>query len=62
VPTSNAAQTVGDALNAARAQGFGSWVMNPSPTAPTVTLYAADGVTVARVFDLDNPISPTRRV
>jgi hypothetical protein len=57
VPTSNTVQTVGDALNAARAQGFGKWVISGT----TLTLYAADGTTVVRTFTLDSASSPTQR-
>ena len=58
VPTTNADQTVGDALNAARAEGFGKWVQ----TGTTLTIFAADGVTVVRVFTLNDPVDPTERV
>jgi hypothetical protein len=57
VPTSNTAQTVGDALNAARAQGFGKW----SLLGTVLTLYAGDGATVVRTFTLDSATSPTSR-
>lgn len=57
VPTSNTAQSIGDCLNAARAQGFGKWVLSGT----TLTLYAADGVTGLRAFTLDNSTSPTIR-
>lgn len=57
VPTSNTAQTVGDALNAARAQGFGKWVQNGT----TLTLYAANGTTVVRTFTLNSATNPTTR-
>jgi hypothetical protein len=57
IPTSNAAQTVGDALNAARAQGFGKWTLSGT----TLTLYAGDGTTVVRTFTLDSSSSPTQR-
>jgi len=57
VPTSNTAQTVGDALNAARAQGFGKWVI----TGTTLNLYANDGSTVVRSFTLDSGSTPTSR-
>ncbi|QEH38649.1 hypothetical protein OJF2_72550 [Aquisphaera giovannonii] len=57
VPTSNTAQTVGDSLNAARAQGFGKWVLSGT----TLTLYAADGTTAVRSFTLDNAAAPTQR-
>lgn len=46
VPTSNTAQTVGDALNAARADAFGKWTFSGT----TWTLYAGDGTTVVRTF------------
>lgn len=57
VPTSNSAQTVGDALNAARAQGFGKWVLSGT----TLTLYAQDGNTPVRTFTLDSATAPTQR-
>lgn len=57
IPTANTAQTVGDALNAARAQGFGKWSLSGT----TLTLYAPDGTTVVRTFTLDNSVSPTTR-
>jgi hypothetical protein len=56
VPTSNTAQTVGDALNAARAQGFGKWVL----LGTSLTLYAGDGATVVRTFTLDSATAPTQ--
>lgn len=58
VPSSNTAQTLGDALNAARAQGFGKWVLSGT----LLTLYAADNTTVVRSFTLDNPTNPTQRI
>jgi hypothetical protein len=57
VPTSNAAQTVGDALNAARAQGFGKWLLSGT----TLTLYGPDGTTAVRTFTLDSATAPTQR-
>lgn len=57
VPTSNTAQTVGDAFNAARAQGFGRWVLSGT----TLTLYAGNGTTVVRTFTLDSATVPTSR-
>ncbi len=57
IPTSNTAQTVGDALNAARAQGFGKWVLSGT----TLTLYASDGTTAVRTFTLDSASAPTQR-
>lgn len=57
VPTTNTAQTLGDALNAARAQGFGKWAL----VGTTLTLYAADGTTVVRTFTLDSATAPTSR-
>ena len=58
VPTSNSANTIGDCLNAARAQGFGKW----SVTGTTLRLYAPDGTTVVRTFTLDSETSPSQRV
>lgn len=58
IPNSNTAQTVGDALNAARAQGFGKWTISGT----TLTLYAGDGTTVVRSFTLDSATAPTQRV
>lgn len=57
VPTSNTAQTVGDSLNAARAQAFGRWVK----TGTSLVLYAANGSTVVRTFTLDDADAPTSR-
>ena len=57
VPTANTAQTVGDALNAARAQGFGKWQL----VGTTLTLYAPDGTTAVRVFSLDSVSAPSVR-
>jgi hypothetical protein len=59
VPLVNAPNTVGDALNAARAQGFGKWVIDT--IANTFTLYAPDGTTVVRQFVLDSVITPRSR-
>ena len=59
--TSKTTQNVGDALNAARAQGFGKWVLNASATPPTLTLYGPDGTTTVRVFTLDSAATPTQR-
>ena len=57
VPTSNTDNTVGDALNAARAEGFGKWTV----VGTTLTIYAPDGTTPVRVFTLDNGVTPTQR-
>jgi hypothetical protein len=57
VPTSNTAQTVGDALNAARAQGFGKWTINGT----TLSLYAPDNTTVIKSFTLDSAKFPSQR-
>jgi hypothetical protein len=57
VPAANTAQTVGDSLNAARAQGFGKWTL----IGTTLTIYAADGTTVVRSFTLDSAAAPTQR-
>lgn len=57
VPTTNTAGTIGDALNAARAQGFGKWAL----VGTTLSLYAADGTTVVRSFVLDSATAPTSR-
>lgn len=57
VPTSNVPQSVGDALSAARAQGFGRWTI----VGTVLTLYAADGTTAVRTFALDSATAPTSR-
>ena len=57
IPTSNTAQTLGDALNAARAQGFGKWVVSGK----TLNLYAPDGTTIVRSFTLNSATEPTSR-
>lgn len=58
VPLSNTANTLGDCLNAARAQGFGKWTV----VGTTLTLFAADGTTAVRTFTLDSSSAPTQRV
>lgn len=58
VPNSNTAGTVADAFNAARAQGFGKWVL----VGTTLNIYGADGVTIVRAFALDSALAPTTRV
>ncbi len=57
VATANTANTVGDCLNAARAQGFGKWAI----AGTTLTLYAPDGTTAVRTFTLDSAVAPTAR-
>ncbi len=57
IPTSNTAHTLGDSLNAARAQGFGNWRM----IGTNLKLYAADGVTVVNEFTLDDATNPMSR-
>jgi hypothetical protein len=57
VPTSNTDQTVGDALNSARAYGFGKWTI----TGNNLEYYAPDGLTIIKTFTLDNPNYPRRR-
>lgn len=59
VPLSNTSQTVGDSLNAARAQGFGQWVLDPA--AKTLKLFGPDGVAVVRTFTLDSATATTVR-
>ena len=54
---SNPSQTVGDALNAARADAFGKYVV----VGNTLTLYAPDGVTIVRTLTYDNIDLPTQR-
>lgn len=58
VPISNTANTIGDALNAARAEGFGQWTL----VGTTLTLFAPDGVTPVRVFTWDSATNPTQRI
>lgn len=55
--TGNAPNSIHDCLNAARAQGFGKWVISGS----SLELYAPDGTTVVRSFALNNPTNPTSR-
>jgi hypothetical protein len=57
VPITNTSQTVGDALNAARAQGFGKWALSGN----TLRIYAPDGTTIVHTFTLDSPTDPTVR-
>jgi hypothetical protein len=58
VPTANASQTVGDAVNGARVNAFGNWVLLGN----TYTLYAPDGVTAVHSLTVDNVNNPTSRV
>jgi hypothetical protein len=55
-PTDNT-ETIGGALAAARAQGFGKWAL----VGTTLTLYAADGTTAVKTFTLDSATAPTTR-
>lgn len=55
--TSNTGDTVGGGLLAGRAYGFGKYLLSGT----TLTLYAADGVTVVRVFQLDSATNPHSR-
>ena len=60
VPTTgNTPHTIGDALNAARAQGFGPWWVDT--VHQILYLYASDGTTVVRQFNLDSLAPTTRR-
>jgi hypothetical protein len=57
VPTTNTAHCVGDALNAARAQGFGKWTL----AGGVLTIYAVDGTTPVKTFTLNPSTNPTSR-
>ena len=57
VPLTNTAHTIGDALNSARAEGFGNWAI----VGNTLRIYAADGTTVVHQFALDSTSNPTSR-
>jgi hypothetical protein len=59
IPIANTAQTLGDALNAARAQGFGSWLIDPN--SKTLKLFGPDGTTVVRTFMVDSLTVPMAR-
>jgi len=54
---SNVAQTVGDALNAARSSSFGKWVLNDR----TLSLYGSDNTTIVKTFTLNSSTFPTER-
>ena len=54
VPTSNTDQTVGDALNSARAYGFGKWTIDGN----YLYYYDSDGTNVIKTYYLDNPNYP----
>jgi hypothetical protein len=58
IPTTNTANTVGDALNAARANGFGKWEI----VGTTLSIYAPDNTTVIKTFTLDSTTNPTSRI
>jgi hypothetical protein len=57
IPVSNTSETIGDCLNAARAQGFGKWVISGT----TMTMYANDGTTAVKTFTLNSATAPTSR-
>jgi hypothetical protein len=57
IPLSNVPQTVGDALNAARAEGFGVWDLSGD----ALTMRAPDGVTPVHAFTWNDPDNPTSR-
>jgi hypothetical protein len=57
VPISNTANTIGDALNAMRAVGFGKWVISGT----NLSLYAPDNFTVVKSFTLNSSTAPTSR-
>jgi len=57
IPLTNTANTMGDCLNAARAQGFGKWTKAGS----TLTLFGPDGTTIVRTFALDDASNPSAR-
>jgi len=56
-PNSNVAQSIGDALNAARSSGFGRWTLNDR----TLSLYGADNTTIVKTFTLNSSTFPTER-
>lgn len=58
VPLTNTPNSIGDCLNAARAQGFGAW----RRIGNIVRLYAPDGETIVHEFALDSPTNPTLRL
>lgn len=51
------AGTIAQCLQGAWVQAYGKWVLSGT----TLTLYLADGVTVAKTFTLDSNIAPTQR-
>jgi hypothetical protein len=57
VPLTNTAQTVGDAENAANAEGFGACDLSGS----VLTMRAPDGVTPVHSFTWDDPDNPASR-
>jgi hypothetical protein len=61
IPLSNLAQTVGDALAAARAAGFGASRIDATVSPPKWVFYAPDGVTPVREFTLNSTVNPTER-
>lgn len=52
--TGNTPNSVADCYNAARAQAFGAWDFVSGSPSPTLALYGPDGVTVARLFNLNS--------
>jgi hypothetical protein len=60
VPRGSAAETVGDALMAARVQGGGTWEI--STDGLTLTQFFSDGVTPAWSYTLNSALAPTSRI
>jgi hypothetical protein len=62
VPTTNAANSLGDCLNGARAQAFGEWAIDVN--ARTLKIYGPGGIAggvVVHAFSLDSVTAPTTR-
>ncbi len=57
VPLNNTDQTVGDALNSARAYGFGKWAINGN----LLEYYTPDNLTIMKSLTLDNSNYPRSR-
>jgi hypothetical protein len=55
--TGNTPNSLADCLNAGRAQGFGAWKL----AGTVLNLFAPDGTTVVRSFNLDSATAPTQR-
>ena len=57
IPNSTNVGSIGEALNAMRAQGFGKWAFDGT----NLSMYAADNVTILKTLTFNSVSNPTMR-